>query len=86
MAVTLRETFEKGVRKVEINDFISYFAPEGVWAILSLILIFYIIKGQEKRDERQDERDKKYQNIITDLTKALQELNEIKKILEKKFN
>ena len=61
MAVTLRQMFEKGVCKVEINDFISYFAPEGVWAILSLILIFYIIKGQEKRDERQDERDKKYQ-------------------------
>jgi membrane protein implicated in regulation of membrane protease activity len=70
---------------LEINDFITSFAPEGVWAILSLILIFYIIKGQEKRDERQDTRDAKYQSTIADLAKALQDMGEIKKILERKL-
>ncbi len=70
---------------MELTDFIEYFAPEGVWAILSLILIFYIIKNQEKRDERQDERDEKYQNTISALAKALQDMNEIKKILEQKL-
>lgn len=70
---------------MELADFIGYFAPEGVWAILSLILIFYIIKNQEKRDERQDERDEKYQNTISALAKALQDMNEIKKILEQKL-
>ena len=68
-----------------INDFIGYFAPEGVWAILSLMLIFYIIKNQEKRDERQDERDAKYQSTIADLAKALQDMNEIKKMLKQKL-
>ncbi|MDD4700344.1 MAG: BhlA/UviB family holin-like peptide, partial [Oscillospiraceae bacterium] len=59
---------------------------EGVWAVLSLVLIFYIIKNQEKRDTRQDERDKKYQNIIENLSKLLREMNEIKNILDKKLN
>ena len=49
---------------MEIGELISIFAPEGIWAVLSLSLIFYIIKGQEHRDERQDERDKKYQETI----------------------
>lgn len=71
---------------MNINDFIDYFAPEGVWAVLSLVLIFYIIKNQEKRDSRQDERDKKYQNIIENLSKSLREMNEIKNILDKKLN
>jgi len=70
---------------MEIEKFINYFAPEGVWAVLSLILIFYIIKGQEKRDARQDERDQKYQAIIADLTKALRDVNDIKKILDEKL-
>ena len=70
---------------MEINDFISYFVPEGVWAVLSVILIFYILKGQEKRDTRQDERDQKYQSIISELSKALQDMNEIKKMLEQKL-
>ena len=70
---------------MNVTDFIDYFAPEGVWAVLSLVLIFYIIKNQEKRDSRQDERDKKYQIIIENLSNALQYMNEIKKILDQKF-
>ncbi len=53
-----------------LENFIEYFAPEGIWAVLSLMLIFYIIKAQEKRDLRQDEREQKYQGIISDLDKV----------------
>ena len=61
-----------------INEIINLFAPSGVWAVLSVILIFYIIKGQEKRDVRQDEREKNYQTIILKLTNALRDVKEIK--------
>lgn len=71
---------------MEISEFIKYFAPEGVWAVLSLILIFYIIKAQEKRDARQDQREQKYQGIISELPKALQDVNDIKKILDETSN
>lgn len=68
-----------------LENLIGYFAPEGIWAVLSLMLIFYIIKGQEKRDLRQDEREQKYQGIISDLSKALQDMNEIKELLGQKL-
>ena len=61
-----------------INEIINLFAPSEVWAVLSVILIFYIIKGQEKRDVRQDEREKNYQTIILKLTNALRDVKEIK--------
>lgn len=69
---------------MEITDLIEMFAPEGVWAVLSLILIFYIIRTQEKRDCKQDERDMKYQDIIAKLTDSLRDLKEIKNILDNK--
>jgi len=44
---------------------------QGVWAILSVFLIFYILKAQEKRDQRQEEREKNYQDIIEQMTEKL---------------
>lgn len=66
-------------------ELLKLFAPEGVWAVLSVALIFYVIKGQEKRDVRQDEREQKYQKIILDLSDALKDLNDIKKLLLEKI-
>ena len=68
---------------MEMTNLIEMFAPEGVWAVLSLILIFYIIRTQEKRDLKQDERDMKYQDIISSLTDSLRDLKDIKSILQK---
>lgn len=31
---------------------------QGIWAVLSIFLIFYILRAQEKRDQRQEEREK----------------------------
>lgn len=31
---------------------------QGIWAVLSVFLLFYIIKTQEKRDIKQEEREK----------------------------
>lgn len=53
-------------------------ASQGIWATLAIILIFYILKAQEKRDLRQDEREQKYQEIIIGLTKQLNLTEEIK--------
>ncbi|SNY48422.1 BhlA holin family protein, partial [Orenia metallireducens] len=44
---------------------------QGIWAVLAVVLIFYILKAQEKRDLKQEEREEKYQNIITQLTDKL---------------
>lgn len=67
---------------MELSQLVEQFTPEGVWAILSLLLIIYIFKAQEKRDIRQDEREEKYQEVILNLSDRLKDLNEIKKILQ----
>ncbi len=67
------------------TELISYFLPDGVWAVLSGILIFYILRNQEKRDIRQDEREQKYQKVIADLTESLKDVHEIRNLLNKKL-
>lgn len=60
---------------------------QGIWVLLSFLLISYILKAQEKRDIKQDEREKNYQNIITQLTTKFEdiysEIRYIKDILKK---
>lgn len=65
---------------------LDLFAPEGVWAILSLMLIFYILWRQEKRDEQLDEREKerdsrdmKYQDSLSKLADAYEKMEKILK-------
>ena len=43
-------------------------ASQGIWTLLSFILIYYILKEQEKRDIKQNSRELKYQELIADLT------------------
>lgn len=63
---------------------------QGIWALLSIVLIFYILKAQEKRDTRQEERESSYQAIISGLSEKLNivediknDISEIKKSLKK---
>lgn len=51
---------------------------QGIWASMTVILIFYILKSQEKRDKKQEEREQKYQEIINKLTDQLYIVREIK--------
>ncbi|WWU66688.1 BhlA/UviB family holin-like peptide (plasmid) [Clostridium baratii] len=43
-------------------------ASQGIWTLLSFILIYYILKEQEKRDIKQNSRELKYQELIANLT------------------
>lgn len=52
---------------------------QGVWAVLSVVLIFYILKAQEKRDVRQEKREKSYQAIISKLTDKFNIIEDVKK-------
>lgn len=55
---------------------------QGIWAVLSIFLLFYILKAQEKRDMNQEEREKNYQDIITKLTDKFDIVDEVKKDVE----
>lgn len=52
---------------------------QGIWAVLTVVLIFYILKSQENRDFKQEEREKGYQSIIAELTERLGVVDDIKK-------
>ncbi len=65
-----------------MEKFLELALDQSIWAGLSIILIFYILKAQEKRDLRQDEREKNYQIIISSLTEKFYVIEEIKKDVE----
>lgn len=50
------------------NELIKIAMSQGIWAVLSIFLIIYILKVQEKRDLKQDEREKNYFELIENLT------------------
>ena len=66
-----------------MEDFIKLASTQGIWSALSIVLIFYILKMQEKRDLKQEEREKKnYQDIISKLTDKLNIVEDVKKDVE----
>ena len=64
------------------NELLKVALSQGVWAALSVVLIFYILKAQEKRDLRQEEREKNYQEIISKLTDKFNIVEDVKKDVE----
>lgn len=64
------------------NELLKIMTSQGVWAVLSMFLLFYILKAQEKRDLTQEEREKKYQEIIYTLTDKINIVETIKKDVE----
>lgn len=64
------------------NELIKLASTQGIWTALAVALIFYILKAQEKRDERQEEREMNYQDIISKLTEKFSILDDVKKDIE----
>ncbi len=63
--------------------FMELVSGQGIWTALSIILIFYIIKKEENRDQKQEQREAKYQEIIDGLSTKLNVVMEVKDILQK---
>lgn len=59
------------------NEAIKLASTQGIWAVLTIILIFYILKAQETRDTRQEQREKNYQDMIDQLTQKFDILKNI---------
>lgn len=58
--------------------FLDIASSNGIWAALSLALIFFIIRAQEKRDAKQDEREQNHQKIIEELTQKFKIIEDVK--------
>ncbi|MEA4828251.1 BhlA/UviB family holin-like peptide [Clostridium sp. JNZ J1-5] len=64
------------------NEILKLALNQGIWAVLSVVLIFYILKAEEKRDIRQEERERNYQDIIKNLTDKFNIIEDVKKDVE----
>lgn len=51
---------------------------QGIWAVVAVFLLIYIVKANEKRDLRQEEREKNYQELISTLTEKLEVLDMVR--------
>ena len=59
---------------------------QGLGYALFVCLLFYVLKQQEKRDEKAEAREEKYQNIISDLSEKYSEIaKDVKDIKETIF-
>ena len=52
---------------------------QGIWAVLAIFLLIYVIKENEKCDQKQEAREEKYQSLLSELTDKFAMINEIKK-------
>ncbi len=52
-------------------------ATQGIWTVLSVFLILYVLKEQSVRDNNQDIRDRQYRKIISSLVNRNKKLNNI---------
>ncbi|MEG0237319.1 BhlA/UviB family holin-like peptide [Cetobacterium sp.] len=59
------------------EDLFKIASTQGIWAVLSIFLIIYIIKVQSVREQNQNDREENYRNIIKDLTGKLSVLDNI---------
>ncbi|EYE87372.1 bacteriocin UviB [Fervidicella metallireducens AeB] len=64
------------------NEIVKIASSQGIWAVLTVSLILYILKAQEKRDEKQEQRENNYQQIIINLTEKLNIITEVQKDIQ----
>ena len=51
---------------------------QGIWAVLAVFLLIYIVKSNEQRDAKQEEREKNLTEKFQILNQVQNDLKEIK--------
>lgn len=52
---------------------------QGIWAVLAVFLLIYIVKSNERFSGRQEEREKQYQELLSALTEKFNVLSVIER-------
>ena len=52
---------------------------QGIWAVLAVFLLIYIVKSNERFSARQEEREKQNQELLSALTEKFNVLSVIEK-------
>lgn len=51
----------------------------GIWAVLAVFLLIYIVKSNERFSARQEEQEKQYQELLSALTEKFNVLSVIER-------
>lgn len=54
---------------------------QGIWAVLAVFLLIYIVKSNERFSARQEEREKQYQELLSALTEKFNVLSVIERYI-----
>lgn len=68
------------------KEILNIASSQGIWTLLCFILIYYIMKAQEDRDKRQNEREQEYQKLLSELTQKFQLIHDDIDDMKNKFN
>lgn len=60
------------------NALLNVAASQGIWVLLFVSLFVYTIRRYERMEERQELREKEYQNLVNCLTENFSILSNIK--------
>ena len=60
------------------NTLLEIAASQGIWVLLFVSLFVYTIRRYERMEERQELREKEYQNLVNCLTENFSILSNIK--------
>lgn len=60
------------------NTLLDVAASQGIWVLLFVSLFVYTIRRYERMEERQELREKEYQNLVNCLTENFSILSNIK--------
>ena len=52
---------------------------QGIWAVLAVFPLIYIVKSNERFSARQEEREKQYQELLSALTEKFNVLSVIER-------
>ena len=61
------------------SSFLDAALSQGIWAVLAVFLLIYIVKSNERFSARQEEREKQYQELLLALTEKFNVLSVIEK-------
>ena len=59
---------------------------QGIWAVVALFLLIYVVKSNEQRDKKQEERENNYQSVIEKLTEKYQILYTVRNEMKKRID
>lgn len=65
------------------NLLVNVLESQGIWTVLFVFLLLYLIRKNDSMDEMQERRDKEYQRLLRELTEKLRLIESIEEKLDR---